>query len=168
MAVIRWRGFNLISKFIYDVVHQLVLAEQRNFLFCAVVHIKYLTGKVRQIKVLWLRHGIRTKNTDRFHPVHSECSNALMFFAKANRIIMIFIPHKVVRGEMITLAVIIRDFLPILIIVIIQERDLFALIDCRIDIVYQIVNLLVHRFDTLGNIDIPFQFFRLIHACHLR
>ena len=81
---------------------------------------------------------------------------------------MIFIPHKVVRGEMIALAVIIRDFLPILIIVIIQERDLFALIDCCVDIIYQVVNLLIHRFDTLGNIDIPFQSFRLIHACHLR
>ena len=81
---------------------------------------------------------------------------------------MIFIPHKVVRGKMIALTVVIRNFLSVLVIVKIQERNLFALIECRIYIIYQIVNLLIHRFDTLGNIDIPFQSFRLIHACHLR
>lgn len=91
-----------------------------------------------------------------------------MFFTKADHIVMILIPHKVVRGKMIALTVVIRDFLSVLVIVIIQERDLFALIDCCVDIVYQVVNLLVHRFHTLGNIDVPFQFFRLIHACHLR
>ena len=45
--------------------------------------------------------------------------------------------------------------------------DIAKLCDIGIDIIYQIVNLLIHRFHTLGNIDIPFQFFRLINACHL-
>ena len=44
-----------------------------------------------------------------------------------------------------------------LVVVKVPERNLLPAVDCRIDIIYQIVNLLVQRFYSLGNIQIAFQ-----------
>jgi len=55
-----------------------------------------------------------------------------------------------------------------LVVVKVPERNLLPSVDCRIDIIYQIVNLLVQRFYSLGNIQIAFQLRRLMDAGHLR
>ena len=168
MSAVTRNGIYLITEAVYDIIHQIVFADQRNLFGFTVVHIEHTAGKFRQVEIGGLRCGIGGKDFHLLHPIHPEGAELSVLFAVTDGIVMILVPYQTVGGEEISLSIVIGDFFSMLVVVKVPERNLLPSVDCRIDIIYQIVNLLVQRFYSLGNIQIAFQLRRLMDAGHLR
>lgn len=79
-----------------------------------------------------------------------------MFLAVTDNIIVILIPHQEIRGEVVSFAVIVRNFTAMLVVMEIPERNLLSVVDRSIDVIHQVVDLLIERLHAFRDIQIAF------------
>jgi len=77
-------------------------------------------------------------------------SNFLMLQRKSNQIVMVIFPFKRIRIYDIIISIMLQDFLFFLSIFIVLEPNLLMVSNRCLDIINDIVNLFIMRFDTAG------------------
>ena len=73
-----------------------------------------------------------------------------MLQRKSNQIIVVIFPFKRIRIYDIIISIMLQDFLFFLSIFIVLEPNLLMVSNCCLDIINDIVNLFIMRFDTDG------------------
>ena len=171
VCIINGLGLYLFAEVVDDAVHRVLVAQE---LHCGAFSVEELEGLFAEIgdaPALGLLHGGILQELRRFaDPVHAEGGDLLMLVGPAHHVITVAVPGQGVGAENVGLPAVLGELSLGSRPSEIEKLDLFPFVDCPVDDVDVLVDMLVPGLDPFRQRDIPFQVPCLVdvgHGCQL-
>ena len=152
-------GMHIRPEAVNHGVHKTIIADEFYFNAWRVIHPECRLDILVHIKAHRLRHSRLIQNLRLFcDSVNSVTSNALVFIRIADNIIKIAVPDKRIWAECVLFTIVMQHNFLANILLSFLKTNFSAMVDCLVDYIDNIENLLILWFDSSVNGKIALEF----------
>ena len=152
-------GMHIRPEAVNHGVHKTIIADEFYFNAWRVIHPECRLDILVHIKAHRLRHSRLIQNLRLFcDSVNSVTSNALVFIRIADNIIKIAVPDKRIWAECVLFTIVMQHNFLANIVLSFLKTNFSAMVDCLVDYIDNIENLLILWFDSSVNGKIALEF----------
>ena len=152
-------GMHIRPEAVNHGVHKTIIADEFYFNAWRVIHPECRLDILVHIKAHRLRHSRLIQNLRLFcDSVNSVTSNALVFIRIADNIIKIAVPDKRIWAECVLFTIVMQHNFLANIVLSFLKTNFSAMVDCLVDYIDNIENLLILWFDSSLNGKIALEF----------